>query len=197
FARARPFWLGLLSLLCGGLLWQLARVNAWDLQPVIHGPFSLARSLPEFVIGMLAYRVYRSGRWPRFFRTDSAFAVTGATILALCVIVSSDLAIVALLPALLLAASVNAGRVRAALNGRVIGFLGEISYSLYMIHYFCIGMVIAAGHWFDASPSNVAMFVTSLCVSVALATVVSRGVEYPARALLRDIPLIRSPARSA
>ena len=190
-SRARPFGIVLLSTLCVGLLLQLARANAGDLQPVIHGPFSLARSLPEFTIGVLAYRCYQSGYCLRLFRSDLTFVVIGAGILALCGIASSDFVIIALLPALLFAASVNAGRVRSVLNGRAIGFLGEISYALYMVHYFCIVGVIGAVRWFGGTPSGVAVFTTSLCVSVGLATLASRCIEYPARALLRNIPPVR------
>jgi peptidoglycan/LPS O-acetylase OafA/YrhL len=119
-----------LVLTCAESQWGLANVTA--------GPLSLARAFPEFITGMLVYRAYRTGWCRALWQSDLFLASTAVAILALSCAWPTDLAIILLLPGLLLAAATNEGRAKSLLISRPLQFLGDISYSLYMVHYACL-----------------------------------------------------------
>src|SRR5262249_12545839 len=156
------------------------------------GPEILLRSLPEFGIGILAYRVYAS-RWANtVWRADPFFAGVCLAIVALASILSTDLEIVLLLPFLLIATATNQGFAQSLLARRPFKFLGDISYSLYMCHFVCLQVVVGLLGGPDTDRTIAGrVFVFTLCVALSfgLATLVSRCVEWPARSALRRIVL--------
>ena len=139
------------------------------------GPLALARSLPEFVLGMIAYRVFQAGLlagWPWFIVACALLALTFQ-------VGGPDWLIVAEFLILLL----SAPRVRA-LTWRPFVFLGEISFSLYMLHRLSAAIVLAVlPH--DTVRAIAVVAVASLLVSIGFATMVYRTIEVPARGLLR------------
>ncbi len=104
--------------------------NQWD------GPITLLRCLPEFVLGTLLYCAYRSGRYASFLKRDSvAIGIVAAAILSLH-FGGPDLLTVVLFMGLVLAAVSNSGTFARVINVTPLVWLGDISYSLYLIHGF-------------------------------------------------------------
>jgi peptidoglycan/LPS O-acetylase OafA/YrhL len=117
--------------------------NQWD------GSTTLLRCLPEFVLGMLLYSLYCSGRFCPLIASDAA--AIGILAIALIVLQTgiSDFLTVIVFALLLLAAVSNEGRVTWLVNTWPLVWLGELSYSLYLAHGFvqfgATRLLIAAG----------------------------------------------------
>jgi peptidoglycan/LPS O-acetylase OafA/YrhL len=177
------------ALACALALMLTGAASGWGLTYVTAGPLVLARALPEFTTGILTYRAYRCGWGASLWRSDRFFAATVAAIVVLSCVWPTDLVIILLLPGLLLAAVTNEGQAKSLLNSRPLIFVGDISYSLYMVHYVCILVVfgrlcgpdVAAA----AAATKAVAFFGAVALSLVLATLVSRCIEYPARSALR------------
>lgn len=102
--------------------------DQWD------GPNTLLRCLPEFALGSLLYCAYRAapGR-PWFARDAMAFGLVTTIVVALH-LNAPDLVVTCLFAALILAAVLNSGSFSQWANAPALIWLGEISYSLYLIH---------------------------------------------------------------
>jgi len=189
-----------LAVACWLALCAMGLAQNWGVQPVSHGAWALARSLPEFAIGILVYRLYRSGWLARVWGSDWSFAIIALVLMALSPFWPTDLAIITVLPVLLLAVASNHGRVQLVLNTRPIAALGQISYSLYMVHLICLDTLLGI-LGFQPQPAGVglvaaaAMFLVALVAALVMATLVSRCIEYPARSFLRG--LWRRPAATS
>ncbi len=102
--------------------------DQWD------GPITLLRCLPEFVLGTLLYCEFRAKSPYSILERDvSAFGVLLAVVLCLHVN-ASDFLIACLFAFLILAAVSNRGLFARFINTPALIWLGDISYSLYLIH---------------------------------------------------------------
>ncbi len=109
-------------------------LDAWNGQTA--GP--LMRCLGGFMLGLAVWRL--SG-WPAARRVAGQRAAAWLVMLAvllLMVLQASDLAIYALFPALVLCLACAVGQPAAAFAWPPILWLGEISYSLYLLHIFLL-----------------------------------------------------------
>nr|WP_097985623.1 acyltransferase [Streptomyces sp. f150] len=151
--------------------------------------FPVVRAL-EFVLGMLVAQIVLSGRWIRL-------GLLPAVVLAL----ASYLVIVKTLPetfsqssgiafflALVIAAAATAdadGR-RTLLKSRTMVFLGEISFALYMVHWFVLGYgplgMSKPDGWMRQSTLSRALYESALVIAVSmlLAWLLYVSVERPA-----------------
>jgi peptidoglycan/LPS O-acetylase OafA/YrhL len=142
----------------------------------IFGPLALARSLPEFVLGILTYRAYQGGwlgGWPWFTVACASIALSfefGAP----------DWLIVAQFPIVLLS-----GPGVQPLTWRPFVFLGEISFSLYMIHQL-IGLVVINVLPHNTTRSVLVGAIVSLVLSIGCSALIYRTIEVPARSFLRS-----------
>jgi peptidoglycan/LPS O-acetylase OafA/YrhL len=175
---------------CVSALVLLYEANQWYLQQVTAGPMVLARALPEFISGILVYRMYRE-EWLRpLWRSDYLFVAIVLAIVVLSAAWPTDIVIILLLPWLILAIATNDGRANSFLNARVLMFLGYISYSLYMVHYVCLTVVFTTFTGLNDSSTmflKVTSFFGTVALSFLLATLVSRRIEYPVRTILRNL----------
>jgi peptidoglycan/LPS O-acetylase OafA/YrhL len=133
--QASPKWQAALAAVLLGLLSYLTLLtndsfNQWD------GPTTLLRCLPEFVLGMLLYSLYCSGRYRWVIGSDAAALGILVTALVLLLTGISDFLTVIVFAVLLVAAVSNEGRVTGILNARPLLWLGALSYSLYLAHGF-------------------------------------------------------------
>jgi len=110
-------------------IWALAYVaggdmNQWD------GPMALWRCLPQFFLGCICYRVYRHGV---IDTRPWAGLLISATLLMLyfdC----RDVLVVTMFPLVILCAVSARGLSGRILNARPVVLLGEISFSVYLVH---------------------------------------------------------------
>ena len=174
--------------LCTALVWLtvLARGNfdQWD------GPMALLRCIPEFLLGTLLYCAYRIGPESVWLNRDSvAVAIVAATVLCLH-LGAPDLLIVALFAALIPLSVVNTGRFSKVANARPLLWLGEISYSLYLIYGFikfaAAKILPGFGIQNNAELSNgwsLALMLGMVAVCLLVATATYSGVETGSRVL--------------
>lgn len=122
--------LGLLLLVC-------ATGNHWTPDGIHNHPWpwrDLLRCISQFVLGLAVYRVYRSGRFAKLFETDAMALGISAAILVAVLSRSPDPFALIFFPPLILALSLNKGWVARFMGMKLPHFLGQISFSLYLVH---------------------------------------------------------------
>lgn len=184
---------GALALICAAIPAWLAfatedGLNQWS------GPLALARCLPEFCLGSLAYGLYRSGRWSRLLQSDATL-LGAVAVLALTIHAGAhDALAVPLFVLLILAAVSNRGRGAALLNCRPLTWLGDVSYSTYLLHGFMLYLAGRAMPYLfstvdpgELSFGQAAVTAAAMLAATLLAAAWTyRAVELKSRAFLRD-----------
>jgi peptidoglycan/LPS O-acetylase OafA/YrhL len=118
-----------------GLLGLLAYIaqgdfDQWD------GPIVLLRCFPEFMLGTLLYCAFRSA--PKGIGIERDTTIFGVLLVTLALLHfgAPDLLITLLFALVILASVLNAGRFAKWANVPALVWLGDISYSIYLIHSF-------------------------------------------------------------
>jgi peptidoglycan/LPS O-acetylase OafA/YrhL len=161
--------------------------NQWN------GTYAILRCLPEFLAGMLLYSGYQSGIFASRLATDAALAAVVVPLIALLHLGAPDLAIIPLFPLLILAAVRNMGWFSPLLNSPPLVWLGDISYSLYLLHWFVLFVTTEIarrlpGLDFAKLPPapSLALIAVLIAISLALATLSFRFIEVTGRRWLRQ-----------
>ena len=190
---------GLGGLLLVALGWLAYRTggyfNQWN------GAYAILRCLPEFLAGMLLYSGYQSGIFASVLATDGALAAVLLLLAVLLHLGAPDLAIIPLFPLLILAAVRNTGRFSPLLNSPPLVWLGDISYSLYLLHWFVLFVTTEIARRLPSldfanltlAPS-LALIAVLIAVSLALATLSFRFIEVTGRRWLRQRLDVGRPA---
>jgi len=198
--RAAKVALGflLLGMLVWLAYWTKDNFNQWD------GPKTLLRCLPEFVGGMILYNFYARRQLPFILRSDFLFVGIAAALIVLLHFGAADLLIIMLLPVVVLAAVMNTGYAGKLLNILPLIWLGQISYSLYLIHgfvQFVTTRLLAMSDVPDKSDlsvaSSIALALAMLFASVCLAAMTYYGVEKIGRRYLRKMLGVQARRRTA
>lgn len=179
-------------------VWALAYVaggdmNQWD------GLAALWRCLPQFFLGCICYRVYRQG-------LIDARAWAGLVFVAALLMLYfdyCDIVVVTLFPLVILCAVSARGVSGRILNARPVVLLGEISFSIYLVH----GLVQhATTHALNAleldqTEFSVAHSWAALALMLLTVFVVSiasyRFFEKPMRRWLNERPIAAGTARAS
>jgi len=127
------FLIGVLSIFA---YYNGGNFNQWD------GPQTLLRCLPEFTLGTLLYAAFRSGAYTPILGSDSVSVLILLTTISVLHLGGSDIAAVLLFAVLILSVVINTGTVARIANRKPLIWLGNISYSLYLLHGF-IQFVVA------------------------------------------------------
>ena len=167
-----PRWMaGVLILGCAGIIIEISPITHLD----VYRMGALNRSLPEFLAGMILYRAY-CHKWLAHWGYFVGVVVVLVSALATH---APDILVISAFAALILASPY----VRA-MEHKALSFLGDISYSLYMVHaligIFVIQAAVAIGIRNSLATAGVA-----IAASVAFAVVTYRYIEVPARAAVR------------
>ena len=179
---------GLLLVALGWLAYRTGGYfNQWN------GTYAILRCLPEFLAGMLLYSGYQSGIFASLLATDGALAAVLLLLAVLLHLGTVDLAIIPLLPLFILAAVRNTGRFSPPLNAPPLVWLGGISYSLYLLHWFVLFVTTEIARRLPSlafanltlAPS-LALIAVLIAVSLALATLSFRCIEVTGRRWLRQ-----------
>ena len=151
----------------------------------------LPRAACGFVIGAALRRGFADMR-PRLAFDACGLALVAA-IGALAIAGASDFLVACLFGPLVLCVALANGPLKALLGARPIVWLGEISYSLYLLHHLMIDQFKNLGGKID-TPAAV---ILALCVIIGVAALSRRWIEQPARigcvrALSRFLPVRRT-----
>lgn len=144
--------------------------------------YSPVKIMPEFVFGMALYLFGMQRRY-WFHGTAWTLAITGAFVVSVYLGLP-DPATVPFLGLLIVVMAENARRgIKGPLSSKALVYLGEISYAIYMIHFF----VLFAVWSFKDSPMFWPLLAVALPVTVALAAALHHAVEIPCRRLVRNM----------
>ncbi|MBB3998023.1 acyltransferase family protein [Aureimonas pseudogalii] len=157
--------------------------------------FGALRCGGEFVLGMLAHRVYVSDRLQRASGSGVILGVAAATLFAIHLEAWDLLAPLGFAVLVPLVAG-NRGAVARALSRPWLVTLGLVSYSVYMVHYLLLEAVdlasrILIGERVGAAlgtGGSLAVFAAMISAVLALSVLLHRRVEEPARQWLRRTP---------
>jgi peptidoglycan/LPS O-acetylase OafA/YrhL len=150
---------------------------------------ALVRALPEFTVGMFAYRFYGESLFRKIWEKDVVLISTIGMIAAASLLGAPGGLIVILLLALLLASVCNTGRAAAILNARPLRWLGEVSYSVYIFQILPFMVVVSVSGMLAAYGISGSRFeIIAALFAFGSGVLVHRCVDVPARAALRRLP---------
>lgn len=201
-SRSGKMAAGLLALFVvaayGCIMYVLPRIN--PLNPAIPVPHNLnttfdygyLRGIAGFIIGMLVYRLYHHQYTARILGKDTASAVILLLTIAALHFGINDALIVLLFAALVLTTAANSGRLHRLCNHRILQWLGNISYSIYLMQIFLQepfshgirlpGVTGTVRGKFNIDfPHGLGYCAIYLLLLVALSTLTYYGIEKPCR----------------
>ena len=124
------------------IMYVLPRVNPLSPStPVPHNlnttfDYGYLRGIAGFVIGMLIYQLYHREGVRAVFGSDRATVVIVLLVIAGLHFAINDALVVLLFAALVYNFAVNNGALHRVCNNRVLQYLGDISYSIYLMQIF-------------------------------------------------------------
>jgi peptidoglycan/LPS O-acetylase OafA/YrhL len=149
--------------------------------------------LPEFLFGTLLYYVVAGMRESWFNWDLAAFGIVATTVFCLH-FGAPDLLIVALFAGLIPIAVINAGNFARLANIAPLIWLGEVSYSLYLIHGFIkfVAVKLLGGFGIQnnadlSSASSIILMLLMICVCFLAATATYSTVEVTWRRYIRSL----------
>jgi peptidoglycan/LPS O-acetylase OafA/YrhL len=193
----RPVTLLAAPLVCFAAIYLLQFVPTPPTDPYRMGPLNVywgggavLRCLSEFTIGLATFRLTQFG-WARRWAGEPfvAYTVTAVLLLLLSTPDTDVLAVAAMSPLLLVLAS-GRDRISRLMGSRVVFFMGEISYSMYLSHsQFLRLRRIGEAKWLVSSIGAAGADIAALTVVYASVVLCSwmtyRMVERPCRAWFR------------
>ncbi|MGC4102568.1 acyltransferase family protein [Ferruginibacter sp.] len=100
--------------------------------------YGFLRSIAGFMSGMLLYLLYSYDAVKKFFSSDIFCAVFILLLLAAMHFGVDDIYFIPGFAVLILLLTSNTGKITTVFNNRVLNFLGDISYSVYLVHFLLI-----------------------------------------------------------
>lgn len=177
-----------LLLMLAVAIWLITQSPAGTLDVPAPALQAIARGLSEFVVGMFAYAfVYK--RIEHAGVPDTGVVAVIVAIAIALMLPTSDIAVIALFPLLIVAAAANRGRAAAILSIGALTWLGTISYSIYLLHQPLLNSYKRLRDlvWPGGVGNGVAMAMADVAVIVVLlvaAMATYLTIERPARQLI-------------
>lgn len=185
------------------IMYVLPRVNPLSpATPVPHNlnttfDYGYLRGIAGFVIGMLIYQLYQQERVRATFGSDGVTIVIALLVIAGLHFAINDALVVLLFAVLVLNFAINSGTLHRVCNLRVLQYLGDISYSIYLMQIFpqepfshgwrLPGVTGAARGKFNIDFGPGLLYcVIYLVLLVALASITYYLVERPCRRYIND-----------
>lgn len=178
--RVRPIVAGIIGVFALAALALVFDAAGWQIKFAWLGLPAFTRVLTEFVCGACLYRAIAGTK----LKADwiglaalAAFFVAGS-------LQAPDIVLIATFPAMLAGAYWAGPIVGAILSARPIEWLGEISYSLYLVHF---PLFLVLRRATDAlNLRGFLAFAIAMALAVCAAAILFYAVERPARRRLRD-----------
>ena len=150
------------------------------------------RCIAGFTLGLVSYRFSRSV-WGIKMKENSAWGLTIALVLVVLLLFrGTDIPTVLLFPLLVVSLSADRGIMSALLGWGPVFFLGEISYSIYLVHFpvlMAANKILASlPHYYREYAIDIGTWVPTLAIS----TLSYQLIERPARRLLNSGIALRS-----
>jgi peptidoglycan/LPS O-acetylase OafA/YrhL len=149
-ARARPGFLLATLVVCVAGLFAITAGRPYKELDLSVG-LGVPRCLFEFTMGMVLYRLSRSGR-TRLLSGDGVFVLAAAAVLAPVAAGAHDVLVVPGLALLVLAAAENRGRATRVLSRAPFDHLGRLSYAIYLCHTLIHTVVDQASKFLTGRP---------------------------------------------
>lgn len=204
FSRSRPIFLATCFTAVAGIVAVCATGNHLSPDGIHSHHFlpwrDLGRCFSEFVLGLVTFRFWASGKFRKILQQDSTVFAIVIVIAVIIALKLGDLFAVLLFPPLVLCLSVNNGLVARAMSLRFPYFLGVISYSLYLVHDNFRPIAAAIVHAIHPQPLAplMAMAFAALfsLMMIFPAWVCYRWIERPGRAFFRTFIPVALSART-
>ena len=206
---------GLSVLIYLSIMYWLPRVseNGLPLAVAVHDlnvsfDYGFIRGLAGFTSGMLLYKLYKTPLSKGWFSSDWLLALL-ITAAVLCMhFAAPDILCVPLFAGIVICTACNDGIIHKILDGRVLKYLGDISYSIYMLHVVVIFTILEILKAFElplsaASAANFPFWpgllacVGFLAVVIGLSAVTYEWVEKPCRDFINRWALRRDAGSQA
>jgi peptidoglycan/LPS O-acetylase OafA/YrhL len=161
----------------------------------INFDYGWLRCLFGFIIGIGIYQLYVARVGQRVLRRDGTFALSALLTVALLHRTAADVLLIPVFALLLLSTVHNDGHTCRLLAARPMRFLGNCSYSIYLMQVPCIlpfwAMLVAPGVLDNSGnlkmtfPIRLLLFTIFMTMIVCCAHLTYRFIELPAREWLR------------
>jgi peptidoglycan/LPS O-acetylase OafA/YrhL len=152
--------------------------------------YGFLRSIAGFMTGMLLYLLYSVDKVKKVFSRDIFCALFAILIIAELHAGLPDIVFVPGFCILILLLTCNTGKITGVFNNKALNFLGDISYSVYLLHFLLIIFVVKAayklGFRFDFQTGLPFFKGAMLCIGyvvvlLILSTISYRFLEKPCR----------------
>jgi peptidoglycan/LPS O-acetylase OafA/YrhL len=148
------------------------------------------RCIPEFTLGLLAYRLASTGAGRRLAASRWIAPLLCVLIVGLLALRRSDLAVVLGFALLVPSVVSDAHWPGTFLASRPIEFLGTLSYSIYLTHKLAYGLLSAIysrAHAAGIPHAESIAAITCIVLTIPIAYVAYRTIEVPSRRWLRTL----------
>jgi peptidoglycan/LPS O-acetylase OafA/YrhL len=168
-------------------------INGFEPLPSLGGPLdrfrgfsALLRCFSEYIIGIVLYKIYAE-YYLKYSKYYHYAALPAALLILLFLFIpNTDVVIVFLFAVLIFSSSTDTGVVAKFLGSAPIYFLGEISYSLYVMHELVLRMIkYLYKHQLSGSHITIVSATIIVLLLLLLSYLSYRFIEIPSRDYLR------------
>ena len=159
------------------------------------GKAGIVRTVCEFAAGCFLYRAYAAP-----IRVTALVSISGIALIADGIINNRhDVCAVLGFALIVLAAAQPSGRIASFLSTKTMVYLGEISYSLYLLHWILLQVfdrLKAAQGIYGFTLKNAMLSCCFVSLTVLLATLTYNHIERPARNAIRKVGAVLPPLQA-